>query len=287
MPEPLTRPGDGYDSALSALRNNVEDLAIRIAIWEGRREPDAHARRCASDAVDAIDGAIKELHQIRQQLISEVQQADRATAARVDALLARTDDAMTSSRDQASPGPSGPGEPKGQSCELWPSEKDKLMHIHIYQPSRHSRPTMSRRRRGRHGVRDTFLVAVLLAFAVLSAVAWLIAHVLILAGVARIIGAAFYGGRLHERRRARPGQVQQQVWPAGPAAASTLPAATMPLANYGQDGELTDERSARRGGGQDPAARRPAIRALSRSGGPDGTRERRARPGGDRVPVAG
>jgi len=38
---------------------------------------------------------------------------------------------------------------------------------------------MSRRRRGRHGVRDTFLVAVLLAFAVLSAVAWLIAHVLI------------------------------------------------------------------------------------------------------------
>ena len=73
-------------------------------------------------------------------------------------------------------------------------------------------------------MRDTLLVAVLLAFAVLSAVAWLIAHVQILAGVALIIGAAFYGGRLHERRRARPGQVQQQVWPAGPAAASTLPA---------------------------------------------------------------
>ena len=109
----MTGPGDGYDSALSALRNNAEDLAIRIAIWEGRREPDAHARRCASDAVDAIDGAIKELHQIRQQLISEVQQADRATAARVDALLARTDDAMTSSRDQASLGPSGPGESEG------------------------------------------------------------------------------------------------------------------------------------------------------------------------------
>ena len=41
-----------------------------------------------------------------------------------------------------------------------PSEKDKLMHIHINQPSRHSRPTISRRRRGRHGVRDTLLVAV-------------------------------------------------------------------------------------------------------------------------------
>ena len=29
-----------------------------------------------------------------------------------------------------------------------PSEKDKLMHIHIYQPSRHSQPTISQRRRG-------------------------------------------------------------------------------------------------------------------------------------------
>src|SRR5690348_9499780 len=84
--------GDGYDSALSAIRNHIEDLAIWITIWETRREPDAHARRCASDAVDAVDGAIKELHAIRQLLISEVQQqADRATAARVDALLAGRD----------------------------------------------------------------------------------------------------------------------------------------------------------------------------------------------------
>ena len=58
---------------------------------------------------------------------------------------------------------------------------------------RHSRAAdvMSRRRRGRHGARDTLLAAVLLAFAVLSAVAWLIAHVLILAGVALLIGGAY------------------------------------------------------------------------------------------------
>jgi hypothetical protein len=82
---------DGYDSALSAIRNNVEDLGTWLAIWEARREPDAHARRCAADAVDAIDGALRDLYAIRQQLISEVQQADRATTARVDALLAGRD----------------------------------------------------------------------------------------------------------------------------------------------------------------------------------------------------
>ena len=48
---------DGYDGPLSALRNNVEDLAVALAIWEARDDtrPDAHARRCANDAVDAID----------------------------------------------------------------------------------------------------------------------------------------------------------------------------------------------------------------------------------------
>ena len=40
----------------------------------GRRglEPDAHARRCASDAVDVIDAALLELHGIRARLIDEI-----------------------------------------------------------------------------------------------------------------------------------------------------------------------------------------------------------------------
>ena len=97
--------GNPYDASLSALRGHVENTAAWLAIWEARNEPDAHARRCASDAIDAIDGAIKELHQIRQLLISEVQQADRATAARVDALLA--------DRDQKLPEASRPGETEG------------------------------------------------------------------------------------------------------------------------------------------------------------------------------
>jgi hypothetical protein len=78
-----------YGGPLSALRSNVDDLATLIDIWEARREPDAQARRAASDAVDAVDAAIRELHQIRQQLISETRAADDAAAARADDLLRR------------------------------------------------------------------------------------------------------------------------------------------------------------------------------------------------------
>ena len=78
-----------FDQPLSELREHVENLATWLAIWEARKEPDALARRCASDAVDAIDGAPRDLYLIRGQLTAEVRQADDATAVRADALLAR------------------------------------------------------------------------------------------------------------------------------------------------------------------------------------------------------
>ena len=81
--------GDPYDGPLSALRNHVDDLGAWLAIWEGRREPDAHARRCASDAVDAIDAMLRALHEVRQRLTGEIRAADDASAARADALLER------------------------------------------------------------------------------------------------------------------------------------------------------------------------------------------------------
>jgi len=87
----MTGPRDGYDSALSAIRNNVENLGVWIAIWEVRSEPDSHARRCANDAVDAVDAMLQALHKIRQKLISEVRVSDDQAAARVDALLAGRD----------------------------------------------------------------------------------------------------------------------------------------------------------------------------------------------------
>ena len=80
---------DPYDGPLSALRGRVDDLGAWLAIWEGRTEPDEHARRCASDAVDAIDAALRGLNQVRQRLIGDIRAADDATAARADALLER------------------------------------------------------------------------------------------------------------------------------------------------------------------------------------------------------
>lgn len=83
----MTTRQDAYDDALSAIHNHVEDLGAWLGIWENRSEPDAHARRCAADAVDAIDAMLRDLHLVRQQLISQIRTADDATAARTDALL--------------------------------------------------------------------------------------------------------------------------------------------------------------------------------------------------------
>ncbi len=87
-----------YDGPLSALRSGVDDLGTWLAIWENRKEPDAHARRCASDAVDALDAMLGHLYGVRAQLVSEIRKSDDATAAKVDALLARMRE------DEAGPG---------------------------------------------------------------------------------------------------------------------------------------------------------------------------------------
>ena len=61
----MTGPGDrGYDDALSSVRNVAEDLAVALAIWEAMDDTraDAHARRAASGAVDAM---LRALHAIR------------------------------------------------------------------------------------------------------------------------------------------------------------------------------------------------------------------------------
>jgi hypothetical protein len=88
----ITMPPDPFDAALSALHTHVDNLGPWLAIWAARTEPDAHARRCANGAMDAIDGALAALHRIRGELVGQVRAADDATAARVDELLARTRD---------------------------------------------------------------------------------------------------------------------------------------------------------------------------------------------------
>jgi hypothetical protein len=85
---PVTAP-DPYDAALSAIRANVEDLAVWLAVWSARDDArlEPHARRCASDAVNAIDTLLQELHGIRGQLIPEMRASDDAALAHADALL--------------------------------------------------------------------------------------------------------------------------------------------------------------------------------------------------------
>ena len=87
------RPPDPnrWDANLSVVRSSADDAGAWLAIWSATTEPDAHARRCASDAVGAADAALLAWHELRARLIGEIRQADDATAARADALLARTD----------------------------------------------------------------------------------------------------------------------------------------------------------------------------------------------------
>jgi hypothetical protein len=90
----MSSPQDAYDAPLSALREHVDDLGVWLAIWEARREPDAHARRCANEAADAIDAMLWDLHQIRARLVGEIRASDDASMARADELLRRGGDPL-------------------------------------------------------------------------------------------------------------------------------------------------------------------------------------------------
>ncbi len=77
--------------AATAVRLHLEELDAALALWETRDDTKAQpgVRRAASDAVDAIDAALRELHGIRSRLIPEIRASDDAAMARADALLAR------------------------------------------------------------------------------------------------------------------------------------------------------------------------------------------------------
>lgn len=75
---------------LTFAREAVADLGVYKAMWDGRAErPTAAQRTAANEAVDRIDSALKNLHLLRSALVTEIRQADDASAARTDALLAR------------------------------------------------------------------------------------------------------------------------------------------------------------------------------------------------------
>ena len=81
---------NAYTGHLAAIGYRTDNLAVLLACWARRNEPDATARRCAGDAVGAIDATIAELHMMRARLIGEMRLSDDQADIRADALLRRS-----------------------------------------------------------------------------------------------------------------------------------------------------------------------------------------------------
>ncbi len=73
------------------MRAQLAALETALALWAGRDDtlPQPEVRRAASTAVGAIDALLRELHEVRRQLVSEIRVSDDAAAVRADALVAR------------------------------------------------------------------------------------------------------------------------------------------------------------------------------------------------------
>jgi hypothetical protein len=73
------------------LENLSGVLGVALAYWADRADATdkGAARSAAITGCDAIDSMLAALHSARAQLLGEVRAHDDATAARVDALLAR------------------------------------------------------------------------------------------------------------------------------------------------------------------------------------------------------
>jgi hypothetical protein len=76
------------------LDDHLGVLGVALATWAIRDDSKAQPEltRAGHTAVEAIDAMLAELHRARQQLVTEIRQAEDAATARVDALLARRQD---------------------------------------------------------------------------------------------------------------------------------------------------------------------------------------------------
>jgi hypothetical protein len=76
--------------AATVLEGEARTLAQALRTWTSRDEAKAQpgVRGSATTAVGAIDGMLRQLYQLRQQLVGEMRRFDDATVSRVDAMLA-------------------------------------------------------------------------------------------------------------------------------------------------------------------------------------------------------
>lgn len=80
------QPYDVY----AKLEDPMGVLSVALVQWEDRDDTKAQpeVRRAANTAMDAIDAMLRDLYAMRARLVGEIHEADDATAARVDAMLA-------------------------------------------------------------------------------------------------------------------------------------------------------------------------------------------------------
>lgn len=80
-------PGAAYAGATGAILQAASDMGAYCAHWAMRHEdrPDAAARQAANEAMDAIDTALRELHRLRERLITDIRRSDDALETRLQA----------------------------------------------------------------------------------------------------------------------------------------------------------------------------------------------------------
>ncbi len=73
------------------VQSSLNTLAAALDLWAARDDtrPQPEVRRAANTAMDQIDAMVRELYAMRSRLVTEMRASDDATAARVDAMLAR------------------------------------------------------------------------------------------------------------------------------------------------------------------------------------------------------
>jgi hypothetical protein len=76
---------------MTSLHDQIGTLGVALARWSQRDDtrPQPELRQAANTAVDAVDELTRRLFALRQRLMTEIRASDDATAARMDALLAR------------------------------------------------------------------------------------------------------------------------------------------------------------------------------------------------------
>lgn len=83
----LTNGPTSTTPTYASVLDNIETAAVNAAWWDSRATGGdrAAARRAGSDAVEAIDAALRGLYRLREQLVGELARDDTAFLAQSEA----------------------------------------------------------------------------------------------------------------------------------------------------------------------------------------------------------